>query len=75
MAEGVKVQGNVDHCLQALGEYARQYDVTYIASFGTAGQKDSQLGFARTYSIGTGTKSIPIHFMWRFEYNEYDNSS
>ncbi len=66
MAYRVKVQGSVEQCIRKLGEYARQYNVTYIATFGTS---------SHAYSIGTGATHIPIHFMWRFEYNEYDNSS
>jgi hypothetical protein len=66
MADRVKVQGSVEQCLRKLGEYARQYGVKYMATFGTS---------RHTYSIGTGATRIPIHFMWRFEYNEFDNSS
>lgn len=66
MADRVRVQGSVEQCLQNLSVYASQYGVTYMATFGTSNHM---------YSIGTGKTHIPIHFMWRFEYNEYDNSS
>ena len=66
MSDQVEVQGNMNRCLECLESYAKQYNVTYHATFGTS---------SKVYTIGTGRPIIPISFMWRYEYNEYDNSA
>jgi hypothetical protein len=66
MSDKVKVQGSLNRCLECLESYARQYNVTYQVTFGTS---------PRIYTVGTGRKVIPISFMWRYEYKEYDNSA
>lgn len=72
MADSVKVQGSVNVCIQILQEYANFYKVDYVANF---------LDTKKTYKIynRTNMKSkqnpINIFFMWRSEYQEYDNSS
>lgn len=66
MSYGVKVQGSLHQCLRILGHYAEQYNVTYECTFGTSPQ---------TYMVGKGRPVVLIHFMWRYKYNEYDNSA
>ena len=72
MADLVKVQGSKHQCIQALQAYANRYDVVYKAIFNLhCGKKTVQI-------VGplcrNSPSTIDVNFMWRYEYNQYDNS-
>lgn len=72
MADKIKVQGSLNICLETLQYYANKYEVSYSAHFGAP-----DLG--KTWLIIPEDKKsfekISIHFNWRSEYQEYDNSA
>ncbi len=65
----VKIQGNLQTCLDLLQKHANTNNVTYIAYF--TEPSNSQ------YKISPQSKSqnqIFIYFHWNYTYKEYDNS-
>lgn len=70
MADLVKVQGSKHQCIQALQVHADRYNVVYKATFDYFGQKTVKI-------VGPLYRDIiiDINFMWRYEYNQYDNSA
>lgn len=71
MADLVKVQGSKHQCIQALQVHANQYNVVYKAIFDYFGQKSVKIVRPLYRDIPS---IIDINFMWRYEYNQYDNS-
>lgn len=68
MADNIKVQGNIDKCLNTLQYYANTYRVSYKAYFNSS---KTQLIHPENVQ---STRTVPIYFQWRYEYKEYDNS-
>lgn len=60
-----KIQGSLKQCVDQLERYATRNNITIIAHFGVATR----------IVIGTSGPSHDAYFMWRYEYNEFDNSA
>lgn len=62
-----KIQGSKQSCIRQLEHLARKNNVNYVVVFGNG--KEITIKSPKT----THTTQY-LYFLWRYEYNEYDNS-